>query len=107
MRIKPHLIIDKWINGPCTCIIISFIHSFPKFGSPLKIAREAYASKKFQSSNYIKDPEKGIGKNHSTWVTVKVNAIYAATEREVIHAKGAPNLYASMPDTIDIWKDIC
>ena len=36
--------------------------------------------------------------------TVKVKAIYAPTEREVIQAKGAPNLYASIPDTIDIWK---
>lgn len=41
----------------------------------------------------------------STCVTVKVKATYATTESEVIHAKGAPNLYASMPDTIDIWKD--
>ena len=40
----------------------------------------------------------------STCVTVNVKAIYAPTEREVIQAKGAPNLYASIPDTIDIWK---
>lgn len=30
--------------------------------------------------------------------------IYAATDSDVIHANGAPNLYARIPDTIDIWK---
>ena len=41
---------------------------------------------------------------NSTCVTAKVKAIYAPTEREVIQAKAAPNLYASIPDTIAIWK---
>ena len=41
----------------------------------------------------------------STCVTDNVKVTYAATESEVIHANGAPNLYASIPDTIEIWKD--
>lgn len=43
-----------------------------------------------------------IGSRYITLVTDNVKATYAATEREVIQAKGAPNLYAKMPDTIDI-----
>jgi len=34
-----------------------------------------------------------------------VKVTYAATESEVINAKGTPNLYASILETIDIWKD--
>lgn len=41
---------------------------------------------------------------HRTCVTANVKMIYDPTEREVIQAKAAPNLYASIPDTIDIWK---
>lgn len=41
---------------------------------------------------------------NDTCVTIRVKATYAATEREVIQAKVAPNLYASMPDTIAILK---
>jgi len=37
-------------------------------------------------------------------VTIKVKATYAATERDVIHAKVGPNLYARIPDTIAIWQ---
>lgn len=40
----------------------------------------------------------------NTWVIVKVKPTYAATDREVIHANGAPNLYASIPATMDIWR---
>lgn len=39
-----------------------------------------------------------------TCVTVSVKITYAATESDVIHAKGAPKLYASIPATKDIWK---
>lgn len=44
---------------------------------------------------------------NDTCVTDNVKMIYAATDSEVIHAKGAPNLYARIPDTMDIWKDTC
>ena len=33
-----------------------------------------------------------------------MKAIYAATDREVIHAKDAPNLFARMSATIEISK---
>lgn len=42
---------------------------------------------------------------HYTCVTIKVNATYAATESDVIHAKVGPNLYARIPDTIAIWQE--
>jgi hypothetical protein len=48
-----------------------------------------------------------INGRRNTCVTDNVKMTYAATDREVIHAKGAPNLYARIPDTIDIWKDTC
>lgn len=39
---------------------------------------------------------------HPTCVTINVKATYAATDRDVIHAKDVPYLYARIPDTIDI-----
>lgn len=41
-----------------------------------------------------------------TCVITNVKATYAATDKEVIQAKEAPNLYASIPETNDIWKII-
>jgi hypothetical protein len=46
-----------------------------------------------------------IGRRYITRVTDNVKVTYAATESEVINAKGTPNLYASILETIDIWKD--
>lgn len=55
---------------------------------------------------YISEPMCTVAvARYSTCVTDNVKVTYAATESEVIHAKGAPYLYASIPDTIEIWKD--
>lgn len=35
---KTHLIVNKRINCPCTCIIVSFIHCLPELGPPLQKA---------------------------------------------------------------------
>jgi len=35
IKIKIYLIIYQRINGPCASIIISFVHSLSKLGSPL------------------------------------------------------------------------
>ena len=46
-----------------------------------------------------------LSSRNCTCVTIRVKAIYAATESEVIQAKVAPKLYARIPDTIAIWKN--
>lgn len=43
-------------------------------------------------NTFLRNYKQWIDKRYDTCVTVNVNAIYAATDSDVIHAKGAPNL---------------
>lgn len=49
-----YLIIQQWVDCSRACIIISFIHNLPKFGSPLQLKKNCLLEmiKKMKGPNF-------------------------------------------------------